>query len=63
MSRARYVHWRDGEMWLGYLEEFPDYVTQGESLPELEDNLRDLYRDLTSGEIPGIRRVAELSIG
>jgi len=38
------------------LEEFPEYMTQGETLAELEDNLRDLYRDLTSGEIPGIRR-------
>jgi predicted RNase H-like HicB family nuclease len=35
MSIARYVHWQDGEMWLGYLEEFPDYMTQGESLTEL----------------------------
>ena len=52
---ARYVHWQDGDMWLGYFEEFPDYPTQGESLGELEENLRDLYRDLTSGEIPGIR--------
>ena len=50
-------------MWLGYFEEFPDYLTQGESLEELRDNLRDLYRDLTSGEIPAIRRVAELSVG
>ena len=50
-------------MWLGYLEEFPDYLTQGESLGELEENLRDLYRDLNSGEIPGARRVAELSVG
>lgn len=50
-------------MWLGYLEEFPDYLTQGTSLAELEENLRDLYRDLTSGEIPGVRRVAELSLG
>ena len=50
-------------MWLGYLEEFPDYLTQGMSLAELEDNLRDLYKDLTSGEIPGIRRVSELSLG
>ncbi len=50
-------------MWLGYFEEFPDYLTQGESLRELEENLRDLYRDLTSDEIPGIRRVAELSVG
>jgi len=50
-------------MWLGYFEEFPDYMTQGETLAELEDNLRDLYRDLTSGEISGIRRVAELTLG
>ena len=63
MSKVRYVYWQDGEMCLGYLEEFPDYLTQGETLPELEENLRDLYRDLTSGEIPGVRRVAELSIG
>jgi predicted RNase H-like HicB family nuclease len=63
MKMARYVHWQDGEMWLGYFEEFPDYVTQGESLGELENNLRDLYRDLTSGEIPGIRRVGELQVG
>ena len=50
-------------MWIGYLEEFPDYLTQGESLAELEELLRDLYRDLTSGAIPGVRRVAELSVG
>jgi hypothetical protein len=63
MSSARYVQWQDHGMWLGYFEEFPDYPTQGESLAELEDNLRDLYRDLTSGEIPGTRRVAELTLG
>ncbi len=50
-------------MWLGYLEEFPDYLTQAESLAELQENLRDLYQDLTSGAIPGVRRVAELSLG
>ena len=49
-------------MWLGYFEDFPDYWTQGESLVELEENLRDIYVDVTSGEIPGIRRVAELSL-
>jgi predicted RNase H-like HicB family nuclease len=63
MSMARYVHWQDSGVWLGYFEEFPDCLTQGESLAELEENLRDLYRDLTSGEIRGIRRVAELSVG
>ena len=50
-------------MWLGYFEDFPDYLTQGETVAELEENLRDLYRDLISGEIPGVRKVAELSFG
>jgi len=50
-------------MFLGYFEEFPDYLTQGETLEELQRNLLDLYGDLTGGEIPGIRRVAELSVG
>jgi hypothetical protein len=27
-------------------EEFPDYRTQGETLEELQENLRDLYQDL-----------------
>lgn len=62
MATVRYVHWQDGDAWLGYFEEFPDYLTQGESREELEENLADLYRDLTSGEIPGIRRVAELTV-
>lgn len=63
MSTARYVHWQDGGFWLGYFEEFPDYITQGESLADLENNLRDLYTDLTDGEVPGIRRIAELRLG
>ena len=63
MSTARYVHWLDQGKWLGYFEDFPDYMTQGETLDELQENLRDLYTDLMTGEIPGIRRVGELTIG
>ena len=62
MKSIRYVHWQDGDMWLGYLEEFPDYMTQGETLQELEENLRDIYSDLTSGAIPCVRKVAELQV-
>ena len=59
---ARYVYWQDGAEWLGYFEEFPDYVTQGEDVADLHLHLKDLWKDLTSGAIPGIRRVAELAI-
>lgn len=62
MKSIGYVHWQDGEMWLGYLEEFPDYLTQGVSLAELEENLRDLYNDLTCGAIPNVRRRSELQM-
>lgn len=62
MERKRYIFWKEDGMWLGYLEEFPDYWTQGETLGELEENLKDIYRELSSGKIPNVRRVAELEV-
>ncbi|MBI3849244.1 MAG: type II toxin-antitoxin system HicB family antitoxin [Verrucomicrobia bacterium] len=62
MKGIGYVYWQDGDMWLGYLEEFPDYMTQGESVAELEENLRDIYDDVASGRIPCVRRRAELQV-
>lgn len=62
MSTVRYVYWEDGDMWLGYVQEYPDYMTQAENLAELRENLKDLYEELTSGNVPSVRRVAELQI-
>jgi predicted RNase H-like HicB family nuclease len=62
MNTIRYVHWKDHDMWLGYLEDYPDYVTQGESIQDLEAHLKDLYEDLTGGHIPGVRKVGELQV-
>lgn len=62
MMRKKYVYWKDDDMWLGYLEEFPDYWTQGETEEELKENLIDLYKELTSGNISNVRRIAELEI-
>jgi predicted RNase H-like HicB family nuclease len=62
MKTVRFVYWQDDDMWLGYLEEFPDYMTQGESLQELEENLKDIYDDLVGGQVPCARRVGELKI-
>jgi len=58
----RYVHWQDKDMWLGHLEDYPDYITQAETIEELQENLKDLYTDLTEGHIPGVRKVSELQI-
>ena len=61
MESTKYIYWQDQGQWLGYLQDYPDYWTQGESFDDLQSHLRDLYRDLTSGEIPGIRKLAELT--
>ncbi len=62
MHTAKYVYWQEDGAWLGYLEEYPDYWTQGETLEDLLEHLKDLYSDMTSGQIPGIRRVGELTV-
>jgi predicted RNase H-like HicB family nuclease len=62
MIKQRYVYWKDEDTWLGYLEEFPDYWTQGKTQDELKENLVDLYKELNSGTIPNVLRVAELEI-
>jgi predicted RNase H-like HicB family nuclease len=62
MKTMPYVYWQHDEMWIGYLQEFPDYWTQAESKEELEENLKDLWKDLTGGVIPEVRRVAELHV-
>jgi predicted RNase H-like HicB family nuclease len=49
-------------MWLGYLEEYPDYWAQGETMEELQEHLKDIFKELTSGNIPCVRRVAELEL-
>ncbi len=62
MTLLKYTYWQDGEMWLGYLEEYPDYMTQEENMEELQENLKDIYQELISGAIPSVRHVAELAV-
>ena len=63
MQTTKIVYWEDDGRWLGYLQVFPDYRTQGDTLDDLEAHLRDLYLDLTSGVLRGIRRVTDLAVG
>ena len=55
MQIVKYVHWEDDGAWLGYIQEYPDYWTQGETLDDLKEHLRDLYADLTGGQIQGMQ--------
>lgn len=44
-----YVYWQEDDAWLGYLQAYPDFWTQGETLEDLIAHLHDLRQDLTDG--------------
>jgi predicted RNase H-like HicB family nuclease len=62
MQTAKFLYWQEEDMFIGYFLDYPDYWTQGETLDDLKDHLRNLHDDLTSGQIPGIRKIDELIV-
>jgi len=57
-----FTWWKDGDFFVGHLDSFPDYDTQGASLDELKSNLISLYNDIASDEIPFIRHADVLEM-
>ena len=45
------VYWKSERFWLGRLLEHP-IMTQGETVEELEDNLKDAFRSMAIDEVP-----------
>jgi predicted RNase H-like HicB family nuclease len=62
MNTKEFVYWQEDDMWLGYIKEYPDYWTQGETFDELKENLKDIFADLINDFVPNVRRMGELEI-
>ena len=63
MRKVKIVYWQENDgFWLGHLEAYPDYMTQGETLDELKDNLRDILKDLESRAIPMVKVHEEMAV-
>lgn len=62
MQSVKIVVWEEDGGWLGYLQDYPDYWTQGETLDDLREHLKDLHEEITSGAVPGIRKVEDLVV-
>jgi predicted RNase H-like HicB family nuclease len=60
MQSVKIAYWQEDGGWLGYLHDDPDHWTQGETLDDLKEHLKDLFQDITGGQIPGIRKLEEL---
>lgn len=46
------IYWKSGKFWLGKLKEHPEIMTQGKTLKELEENLRDAYQMMLMEDVP-----------
>ena len=62
MKKVKIVYWQDEDMWIGYLQDYPDYMTQGETFEELQENLKDIYDDIVTNKVPFVRKVGELVV-
>ena len=51
-KRLTMVYWKGEKFWLGKLLEYPHIMTQGESVEELEENLRDAYVLMIMEDVP-----------
>jgi predicted RNase H-like HicB family nuclease len=42
-TRLTYTYWKDGDYFIGYLNDYPEDSTQGLTLSELEEALTEVY--------------------
>lgn len=46
------VYWKGERFWLGKLLEHPEIMTQGETIADLEENLKDAFRSMAMDDVP-----------
>lgn len=61
-SKMTMVYWKSDQFWLGKLLEHPEIMTQGESVEELEENIKDAYLLMAMDEVPEGYQVKEVLI-
>jgi predicted RNase H-like HicB family nuclease len=59
-KKLKMIYWKGEKFWVGKLIEYPDIMTQGETLEELEENMKDAYILMTMDDVPAEHEVKEL---
>ena len=59
-----YTYWQEGQFFIGFLNDFPKDSTQGLSLSELEEALREVYeiRQEEQKHLASIRKTGKIRI-
>lgn len=56
------VYWKGEKFWLGKFIEYPEIMTQGETVEELEENLRDAYFMMVMEDVPEGYQTKEVAV-
>jgi predicted RNase H-like HicB family nuclease len=51
MINLKYTYEMDGDFFVGYLDDYPEFPTQGENLEDFEKNLLDIYEMIQNGTL------------
>ena len=46
------VYRKENDWFVGHIQEYPDYESQGKTMDELKENLLDIYDDIQNGLVP-----------
>ena len=61
-AKLTMVYWKSEKFWLGKLVEHPEIMTQGRTLAELEENIKDAYRMMVLDDVPEKHRFKEVAV-
>ena len=56
------VYWKGKKFWLGKILEHPEIMSQGETVEELEENLKDAYKLMLMDDVPSDYQLKEISV-
>ncbi|MCX6997648.1 MAG: type II toxin-antitoxin system HicB family antitoxin [Kiritimatiellaeota bacterium] len=56
------VYWKSKKFWLGKLLEHPEIMTQGRTLKELEQNIREAFLLMALDEVPEKYQIREVAM-
>jgi len=56
------VYKKEDGWFVGHVQEYPDYESQGNTLDELKENLLDIYEDITKGLVPDAKPSSFLEV-
>jgi predicted RNase H-like HicB family nuclease len=56
------IYWKGKKYWLGKLAENPEIMSQGRTIKELVENIKDAYYQLTLDEVPADYKTLDIRL-